>query len=1569
MSSAATSKSEADYQIEKLRRERGFDGQRQMLPVMISGYNAALQTLSKDLYQQPSHFLLELIQNADDNTFSSAVTPSLSLTLSGSSPRYLRTDCNEVGFTLEQVNAIATTGDSTKKAISRRQRGYIGEKGIGFKSVFKVASVVNIVSGYYEFMFERDTPLGMILPVLSPFPSRHRLLDHTARHDPPSAFALPQSTQAPRPHPADLENIDPELLIFLRKLRRLSIETNHPKKTYHVQTDTSDATLGETATIYSTHGDENLTLDKKYAVTRFNASRMPSDTRREGVTRSEVILAFPIDESKSPKMGRHKAFAFLPIDDFGFKFLVHADFLLVASREGLDYGCQWNISLRDAIRTTFLLAVKRFISMPAGEAGPGLRYMWPQYTKHHQSSHDFWNQLHRDILQDLRLERVLESRDASAGFYIPRQLRFTPTKFRFEGDALFDSPSLRKKQLAFQYDGVYGQLELLGVQRTTIQDLCQEFSDWIAEFGVSILDTKPPEWHRKVASLFYGETGLKAHLLSLPIIPLRDGSWVNARRAHLYLEVGNTEEYVPGGINISIVDRAACEDLDRRRFYEFLGIPAYDPKHVCELIMELHSGNASSMADRAAEDLVRDAMYLFKNRDRLGKYAAPDIYFLTTNQEQPSYRKTQVYLIDHNAAPSLIDKYRDTPKNPFYILDDLYERMMSDDNKVNKKAFFQWLLKSPNISTVPILIRDHYPTPEWTFLRDTNVTDLLLVLEELCKDNDPSPRLLQAVPELLVNCQDGTRRPLAELAVPTRDLVRTCPHLDFADLPQPERWGFLSIFGILTCPNTSAILRELDALLDLPIELVDKDVVYECYRGLSRSPDQDRQIISDAFASKPLVFIARPQLSWVTHDSCVWSAPPQLRHVTRLANRYNDCQTLFCRYLGVKPANIKHVADELCCLDGTNPEGIVDRCEELLTILKRYLTPDSEFTASHFSRIRHARVFPVLEVGCSEPTVVLRALQDGNWYIPDQITLEKAFREKVNLLAFSLRSARSLEFLWLKLRCQHLYLSSAVQQTVEPRGSKIHDLSREQDLRVRAKYISSLSTSPETRNSQSSLCAWSVQSVVMIRRLDSVVIEEDNAMVSIDEGLVSANVYFRDTIPHTKQHEVILALADFLSQLFMVSSEDMNLLNALLFCPLEELGNTLAAHNRLLPDEHNVPDEQVGSDEMDFETFDLVEQQHQHLDPSTQSPRVQAQAQYTLHKLIPSLQARSQHISNSAKSFRINKPLTQHTSARERIRSERLQQHLLSIQSSISELPSPPTQNTLPGVSELNNLFGSPPELSASSTTYQVRTREIGFLGELFIHKMFERHINGWSHDYWTSKLRVENGHPPFKLPEGQFSDFTYIDHSGQMKVFLQEGGLNLNTEWSSSTTYHLEVKTTAGSCSEPFFVSQNQVNMMKRFDNDPNNAYVLIRVFDIDADSPGLKFFPSPWSLSLQGSLEFASAGGYQIHQQFSSHSAKMVNVSFLSIAVVATLASFGAARNCTPGLYYCGSALLQVGNYYDPIEDALAAAKKGICADRRHVNDSLFYCLHGTNGDIKYKAFCSKGCSNNGIGKSDSC
>ncbi|KAH7142143.1 hypothetical protein EDB81DRAFT_899719 [Dactylonectria macrodidyma] len=1451
MSSIARSKPVADSQIQRIRTEIGFNSQEgKKLPLMLE---RALERLSKDLYQRPSHFLLELIQNADDNTFSPDVIPSLSLTLSDSGFRYLRTDCNEVGFTFENIEAICDIGFSSKKSVSRGQRGYIGEKGIGFKSVFNAANVVNIASGYYEFKFDRNQVLGMVLPILSPFPSGHRLLNHTQ-------FLLQLANEGVYDRVrADLFKIDPHLLIFLRKVRRLSIQTDHIKRAYHVQSGTPDASLGEIISIVSNHETEGMLVKTRHIVLRHMARGMPPVTHREGVTKSEVILVFPVDESYCAKIGPQKAYAFLPIDDFGFRFLIHADFLLVASREGLDYESSWNYALRDALRDTFISAMKMFAAVPANHSAARLRYTWPKYIRHHRSSHDFWNQLNMDILRDLRHEHIIETRDPSAGRHKPNELRFVPAKFRFEGDALFNNPSLQRQHLSFQYDGVYGDLEPLGVQRTSILDLCDELSAWIAELGVSALGSQPHEWHRKVASIFHGEEALKDRLMSLPIIPLRDGSWVCARKEHLYLEQGTRDEYVPNQINVSIIDRAASEDPERRRFYEFLGIPTYDPRQVCNLILELHIGNTSSVRDRMPEDLVRDAVYLFRHRDLFVQEGVPEIYFLVTNQGLCYRRKTQIYIVDHTAKPSLVDKYRNAPNSPFYVLDELYRSVVYGDDQIVPETFYRWLLKSPNISTVPILVRDHYPTPEWAFLRDTEITDLLLVLEQLCKIGAPHARLLQAVPELRVRCRTGLHRPLAELAIPTDDLLRACPHLDFADLPNPERWVFLAKFGIPTAPNTTARLRELDALASLPVELVDKDVVHACYRGLSLSPDVEKHEILDAFTSKPLVFIVRPHPEWVTHDSYVWSAPMPLKLVTRLATRYGDCHTLFCRHLGVGSASIEHVADELCSLYLGDSQGIVQRCEELLLILKRYLTHDTELTARHFLRIRHARVFPVSEVGDSsnsgEPRVVLRALQGADWFIPDRITLEATFRGKVNLLEFSVRSVVLLEFLWSKLGCQHLYLSSAVRETVTPRGSEIRDLCREHELQTRIKYVSCLDMSPDAKpNQYPPLLVWSVPSVVTVRSLGLIVIEEDDALITIQESSNATSIYLRTSTSQSKEAEVIFALANFFSRRYDVSSDDTNLLNLLLSAPIQDLAKIIAENNRFLLNDDRA---NHGPDEMD-----LIEQQRsERAHSSADFPDIQTQ--YSLRKLIPSFQSRYQRIATTAREFRVSKRPGQRSPVRVQAISGMLRHSLSAVRPSIPCIPSLPTQELVPHSSaETDENHRSPPELSFRSTAQQIRTREIGSLGEVFVHKLLERHIDDWSFNNWTSRLRAENGHPPFCLPERDYTDFTYLDHSHHMRAFLQDAGLEIDAEWSSSTTYHLEVKTTVGDCSDVFFASQNQVNMMQRFNSGHDNAYILVRVFNIDGDSPGLKFYPSPWGLYLQGILEFVSTGGYQVRE-----------------------------------------------------------------------------------------------------------
>ena len=74
---------------------------------------------------------MEVIQNADDNKYAKDKTPTVSITVF---PKHVKIECNEDGFSKENIQALCRTGRSSKKL----GQGYTGEKGIGFKSVFKV---------------------------------------------------------------------------------------------------------------------------------------------------------------------------------------------------------------------------------------------------------------------------------------------------------------------------------------------------------------------------------------------------------------------------------------------------------------------------------------------------------------------------------------------------------------------------------------------------------------------------------------------------------------------------------------------------------------------------------------------------------------------------------------------------------------------------------------------------------------------------------------------------------------------------------------------------------------------------------------------------------------------------------------------------------------------------------------------------------------------------------------------------------------------------------------------------------------------------------------------------------------------------------------------------------------------------------------------------------------------------------------------------------------------------------------------------------------------------------------
>ncbi|KAK4647378.1 uncharacterized protein QC761_0000340 [Podospora bellae-mahoneyi] len=73
------------------------------------------------------------------------------------------------GFKKKNVRAICSAAESSKNVLPQKayagERRLIGEKGLRFKSVFKVASSVWIRSGHYSFRFDRDGELGRIRPI------------------------------------------------------------------------------------------------------------------------------------------------------------------------------------------------------------------------------------------------------------------------------------------------------------------------------------------------------------------------------------------------------------------------------------------------------------------------------------------------------------------------------------------------------------------------------------------------------------------------------------------------------------------------------------------------------------------------------------------------------------------------------------------------------------------------------------------------------------------------------------------------------------------------------------------------------------------------------------------------------------------------------------------------------------------------------------------------------------------------------------------------------------------------------------------------------------------------------------------------------------------------------------------------------------------------------------------------------------------------------------------------------------------------------------------------------------
>ena len=337
--------------IEIIRRKRfaiGLtttdDEWRESAQEMREMMHRAVGQLSQDLNSKETHFVLELIQNADDNKYADGVRPELHFIIK---PGSILIRNNEVGFNEKNVRAICDVGNSTKDRTA--SRGYIGEKGIGFKSVFRVSPEPHIFSNGFQFKFkdkDEDYGLGYIIPYWV-----DNTPDGSDFNQTNILLPLRGGTTKEIVKISDID--DPTLLLFLRRLKHISIVDDVNNNSFEVTRKDKDGRI----VLHHGKDKDYWKLVRKPLTVRENLH----EEKREGIKETEMVLGFPLKQDLSADTTRRPpVFAFLPTKEYGFRFIIQADFLLPTNREDIDKDKEWNRWLRDMIPECFVEAIEKF---------------------------------------------------------------------------------------------------------------------------------------------------------------------------------------------------------------------------------------------------------------------------------------------------------------------------------------------------------------------------------------------------------------------------------------------------------------------------------------------------------------------------------------------------------------------------------------------------------------------------------------------------------------------------------------------------------------------------------------------------------------------------------------------------------------------------------------------------------------------------------------------------------------------------------------------------------------------------------------------------------------------------------------------------------------------------------------------------------------------------------------------------------------------------------------------------------------------------------------------------------
>lgn len=447
---------------------------------MWSQYQKMGKELSEGIYAEDNHFIYELIQNAED-TESKEDIHTIEFTLEDSG---LIVYNNETGFEEEQIKAISAFGESTKS--SDKNKGYIGEKGIGFKSVFKITDKPAIFSNGYRFYFRRfdeNDVTEYIIPhwiddiELKSYPEKVQNNKHTTLFLP-----FDQSKKADRLKSLrqDIRQIEPILLLFLNRLDSIKIYENNKQLINTTKSSKKNENIRVVSIKNNQQKDKYYTFKKTIDVDSALDEVSAKDGRRKDVKKREIILAFP-DAKNETKEDR--IFAFLPTNlRSRLGFIIQADFILQSGRENIAIDNDWNQwqldEIRDFITDKIVYEFQKHSKLKLSYLNYFIRYG--------ESDNHLINTMYEELIDVLHKQEIILGMDKK--WYKPKNILLLPD------DVKLDSIYL-KELYGDNYEQIHPSFTLpdklaqkFDIAYISKQDIIEKIADYFLHTHLNDLD-------------------------------------------------------------------------------------------------------------------------------------------------------------------------------------------------------------------------------------------------------------------------------------------------------------------------------------------------------------------------------------------------------------------------------------------------------------------------------------------------------------------------------------------------------------------------------------------------------------------------------------------------------------------------------------------------------------------------------------------------------------------------------------------------------------------------------------------------------------------------------------------------------------------------------------------------------------------------------------------------------------------------------------------------------------------------------------------------------------------------